>query len=153
VLAALLVAKDPAPISGAPPVCAGQLNLLAALARPDAKVRDQESEATRHTGARPDRDAAMMRHFLHWPCRTLSWPRPHVILLSLHRPIGNVRGALHLHSVWTENCRRSLKSCCLFSNRNCAPPSETGADDAAFPSLVASYCRPAQFSKSELLGS
>ena len=47
------------------PVCAVQLNLLAALARPDAKVRDQESEAIRHTGARPDRDAATMRYFLH----------------------------------------------------------------------------------------
>ena len=64
-------------------VCAVQPNLLAALARPDAKVRDQESEATRHTGARPDRDAATMRYFLHWPCRTLSWPRPYAILLTL----------------------------------------------------------------------
>jgi hypothetical protein len=35
------------------------------LARPDAKVRDQESEATRHTGARPDCDAATIRYFLH----------------------------------------------------------------------------------------
>jgi|ERR1700722_3752488 len=65
------------------PVCAVQLNLLAALARPDAKVRDQESEAIRHTGARPDRDAATMRYFLYWLCRTLSWPRPHAILLTL----------------------------------------------------------------------
>jgi hypothetical protein len=54
-----------------------------ALTRPDAKFRDQESEATRHTGARPDRDAATMRYFLHWPCRTLSWPRPRAILLTL----------------------------------------------------------------------
>jgi hypothetical protein len=60
-----LVAEDPAPISWASPVCVVQLNLLAALARPDAKVRDQESEATRHTEARPDRDAATMRYFLH----------------------------------------------------------------------------------------
>jgi hypothetical protein len=27
----------------------------------------------------------------------------------------------HLHSIWTENCWCSLKSCCLFSNRSCAP--------------------------------
>jgi hypothetical protein len=34
--------------------------------------------------------------------------------------IGSVRGALHLHSIWMDNYRRSLKSCCLFSNRSCA---------------------------------
>jgi hypothetical protein len=56
--------------------------------------------------------------------------------------MGNVRGALHLHSIWTENCRRSLKLCFLFSNRSCPPPSKIEADSAAFPSLVASYCHP-----------
>jgi hypothetical protein len=82
--AALLVAEDPAPISWASPVCAVQLNLLAALARPDAKVRDHESEATRHIGARPDRDAATIRYFLHWPCRTLAETSRHPPD-SLHR--------------------------------------------------------------------
>jgi hypothetical protein len=83
VLAALLVAEDPGIISWTSPVCAVQLNSLAALARPDAKVRDQESEAIRHIGARPDRDVVTVRYFLYWPCRTLSWPRPHVIFLTL----------------------------------------------------------------------
>src|SRR2546421_1513 len=55
-VAAFQVAEDPASISGAPSVCAGQLDLLAALTRPNAKVRDQGSEATRYTGARPDRN-------------------------------------------------------------------------------------------------
>jgi hypothetical protein len=31
---------------------------------------------------------------------------------------------------------------CLFSNHNCAPSSQTEVDDAAFPSLVASYRHP-----------
>jgi hypothetical protein len=73
------------------------------------------------------------------PC--VSSPTPS-LLVPPSKPIGSVRGALHLHSIWMDNCRRSLKSCCLFSNRSCPPPSETEAEDAAFPSLVASYYRP-----------
>jgi hypothetical protein len=63
--AALLVAEDLALISWVSPMYVVQLNLLAALVRPDAKVRDQESEAIRYTGARLDRDAATVRYFLH----------------------------------------------------------------------------------------
>jgi hypothetical protein len=63
--AALLMAEDPTLISWVSPVYAVYLNLLAALARPDAKVRDQESEAIRYTGARPDRDAVTIRYFLY----------------------------------------------------------------------------------------
>jgi hypothetical protein len=38
---------------------------LAALIKPNAKVRDQESKVIRHTGARPDRNAATIRYFLY----------------------------------------------------------------------------------------
>jgi hypothetical protein len=59
------MAEDPALINEVLLVCVIQLNLLAALARPDAKVRDQESEAIRHTEARSDRNAATIKYFLY----------------------------------------------------------------------------------------
>jgi hypothetical protein len=142
------VAKDPGPISWASPVCAVQLNLLAALARPDAKVRDQESEATRHTGARPDRDAATMRYFLHWPCRTLSWPRSYAILLTLSLLSPSI-SQLEMFGELSISTQPGLKIAGAVSSRATysltvatSPPSETEADDAVFPSLVASYYHP-----------
>ena len=54
----------------------------------------------------------------------------------------------------TENCRRSLKSCCLFSNRSCAPLRvRQELTMRHFLHWSLRIVAPARFSKSELLGS
>jgi hypothetical protein len=123
--------------------CAGKPKLLAALARLNAKVRDQESKATRHTGARPDRDTATMRYFLHWSPRTLSWPRPHAVLLPLSTSQLEMFAELSLSTQSGPEIAGAVSSrsaCCPTAAA--LPLSETEADNAAFPSLVASYCHP-----------
>ena len=92
----VLVAVDPAQPVRAPPVCAGPLQApRQASARPNAKVQGHESEATRHTRTRPDRDAAAVRQFPYWPYRTFSWTWWLAGLVGIHHdppgPLGSSR--------------------------------------------------------------
>jgi hypothetical protein len=87
-----------------------------------------------------------MRYFLHWPCRTLSWPRPHAILLSPLSPSTSQLEMFKELSIFTQSRRKIAGA--VSSRAACSPtaaaphPSETEADDAVFPSLIALHCRP-----------
>jgi len=68
------------PTSWPPPVCTGQLNLLVALIRPNAKVRDHKA----HWDT-ANRDTTALRQFCHWPCRTFSPAKCVVVMLASTR--------------------------------------------------------------------
>jgi hypothetical protein len=134
---------------GAPPVCAGQLNLLVASTRPNAKVRGQESEATMHTEIWPDRDTAAARQFSYWPCHILSWARPPASLVGIHHDppgspdssrSGTERRQLtrHLYTAWSQAWSSLTFSLSLLTSS--APSSSGNTAGTVFLPLAVSHC-------------